>query len=176
MDLFAAQNSYAPTPVVGRWDGGLGQLLHGDGTGTFTPVSVAQSRLVVPGDAKAVLALGPNEDGWADIWVSRNNQPSLFFENGGMTGNHPLQVRLTGRGTNPTASGARVMVEYASGRREMQEVRAGSGWMSQSSSSCFFGYSEKDPAATVHVRWPDGRDTRHVVVRDTPVMRIAQPD
>ena len=176
VDLFAAQNSYAPTPVVGRWDGGLGQLLHGDGTGTFAPVPVAQSRLVVPGDAKAVLALDPNEDGWADIWVSRNNQPSLFFENGGMTGNHPLQIRLTGRGINPTASGARVMVEYASGRREMQEVRAGSGWMSQSSSSCFFGYSEKDPAATVHVRWPDGRDTRHVVVRDTPVMRIAQPD
>ena len=37
-DIYAVQNSYAPIPAVGRFDGGLSQLLRGDGHGHFTPV------------------------------------------------------------------------------------------------------------------------------------------
>ena len=37
-DIYAVQNSYAPPAVVGRFDGGLSQLLRGDGRGGFTAV------------------------------------------------------------------------------------------------------------------------------------------
>ena len=49
-DIYALQNSYAPT-VAGRADGGLSQLLRGDGKGRFTVVPPLESGLIVPGDA-----------------------------------------------------------------------------------------------------------------------------
>jgi hypothetical protein len=69
--IYAVQNSYAPIPLVGRFDGGLSQLLRGDGRGHFAPVPPAESGLVVPGDAKALAVL--DHDGWPDFVVTRNN-------------------------------------------------------------------------------------------------------
>ena len=37
-DLMLVGNSYAPVPETGRFDGGVGWLLRGDGAGGFTPV------------------------------------------------------------------------------------------------------------------------------------------
>ena len=48
------QNSYAPIHLVSRFDGGLSQLLRGDGQGRLEAVATAESGLVVPGDAKAL--------------------------------------------------------------------------------------------------------------------------
>ncbi len=53
-DIYAVQNSYAPIPSTGRFDGGLSQLLRGDGSGGFAAIGPAQSGLIVPGDAKAL--------------------------------------------------------------------------------------------------------------------------
>src|SRR5208283_3379840 len=53
-DIYAVQNSYAPVPAVGYFNNGLSQLLRGDGRGHFTAVPVAESGLLVPGDAKAL--------------------------------------------------------------------------------------------------------------------------
>ena len=72
-DIYAVQNSYAPIPQVGRFDGGLSQLLRGDGHGHFTPVPPAESGLVVPGDAKALAVLDLDQDGWPGFLVTRNN-------------------------------------------------------------------------------------------------------
>ena len=66
-DIYAVQNSYAPIPSVGRFDGGLSQLLRGDGHGHFTPVPVAESGLLVPGDAKALAVLDLDQDGWPGL-------------------------------------------------------------------------------------------------------------
>src|SRR6185503_19977561 len=41
-DIYAVQNSYAPIPSVGRFNGGLSQLLRGDGHGRFTPTPPAE--------------------------------------------------------------------------------------------------------------------------------------
>ena len=80
-DIYAVQNSYAPIPSVGRFDGGLSQLLRGDGQGHFTPVSPAESGLIVPGDAKAIAVIDLNHDGRPDFVVTRNNATSLAFQN-----------------------------------------------------------------------------------------------
>jgi len=82
-DLYAVQNSYAPSPVVGRFDGGLSQLLRGDGLGHFVPVPPAESGLLVPGDAKAVVVLDLDNDGRPDFLVSRNNDTTLAYRNKG---------------------------------------------------------------------------------------------
>ena len=53
-DIYAVQNSFAPLALVGRFDGGLSQLLRGDGHGNFSPATPLESGLVVTGDAKAL--------------------------------------------------------------------------------------------------------------------------
>ena len=155
-DIYAVQNSYAPIPLVGRFDGGLSQLLHGDGHGHFAAVPVAASGLVVPGDAKALAVLDVDQDGWPDFLVTRNNSTTLAFRNQGREGGHSLGVRLRGRPGNPTAIGARISLEMRDGTTQTAEVFAGGGYFSQSSAACFFGWTPSNPPRTIHVRWPDG--------------------
>ncbi|MCR6655313.1 MAG: VCBS repeat-containing protein [Opitutus sp.] len=78
LDLLVVGNSFAPEPSTGRFDGGLGLLLKGDGRGGFTPVPPAKSGIVVPGDARSAVAIRqPN--GKTAIAVSRCEGPVLLF-------------------------------------------------------------------------------------------------
>lgn len=158
-DIYAVQNSFSPIPSVGHFDGGLSQLLRGDGHGQFVPVPPATSGLVVPGDAKALTVLDLDEDGWPDFLVSRNNNRTLAWHNSGVAGRHSFRVILEGSKGNTTAVGASVTVELADGTKQTVEVQAGSGYYSQSSAACFFGYPEVNPPRGLRVRWPDGRTT-----------------
>jgi hypothetical protein len=159
-DAYAVQNSYSPIPSVGRFDGGLSQLLRGDGRGHFTPVPPAASGLMVPGDAKALAILDLGGDGRPGFLVTRNNGTSLAFQRGGPGGNS-FRVLLRGPSGNPTAVGARVAVELEDGTSQVAEVYAGSGYCSQSTAACFFGYQDSNPARRVRVRWPSGATSTH---------------
>ncbi len=158
-DIYIAQNSYAPAPAIGRFDGGLSQLLRGDGHGHFSPVPPVESGLVVPGDAKALAELDVGNDGWPGFLVSRNAEATLAFHNRGSAGLHSLRVVLQGMPGNPHAVGARVTAEYADGTTQTGEVCAGSGYYSQSTAAMFFGSSERNPLRQVRVRWPTGAVT-----------------
>jgi|CZKI01.1.fsa_nt_gi hypothetical protein len=174
-DIFAVQNSFAPIPSVGRFDGGLSQLLRGDGHGHFSPVPPAESGLVVPGNAKALAVIDLGHDGWPDFLVTRNNGTTLAFRNAGVAGRRSLCVRLKGPAGNPTAVGARVTVELADGSSEISEVYAGSGYYSQSTPACFFGYADSNPPATVRVRWPSGPVTEHGVPPGSTTLLLSPP-
>ena len=174
-DIYAVQNSYAPTPVVGRFDGGLSQLLCGDGHGHFTPMPPAESKLVVPGDAKALAVLDLDQDGWPDFLISRNNSTTLAYRNNGVAGRHSLSVRLHGPAGNPQAVGARVTAELADGSTETSEVYAGSGYYSQSTAACFFGYPDSNPLRSIRVRWPSGAVTRHEVPPQSTTLTLSAP-
>ena len=172
-DIYAVQNSYAPIPAVGRYDGGLSQLLHGDGHGHFTPVPLAESNLVVPGDAKALVVLDLDQDGWPDFLVSRNNSTTLAFHNNGVTGRHALRIQLHGPAGNPSAVGARITVELTDGSTQTAEVFAGSGFCSQSSPDAFFGYPDINPPKSVSVRWPAGSTSTHPVPAHATTLTLA---
>lgn len=162
-DLYVVHNTYAPAPAIGRFDGGVSQLLRGDGRGGFTPVAPAASGLVVPGDAKALAVLDLDEDGWPDFLVSRNNDSTLAFRNRGVTGRHSVRVVLQGPAGNPTAIGARVTAEYADGTTAVGEIAAGSGCSSQSTAALFFAATDQNPLRRLLVRWPSGVATSHPV-------------
>jgi hypothetical protein len=174
-DIYAVQNSYAPIPSVGRFDGGLSLLLRGDGQGNFTSVPPAESGLVVPGDAKALAVLDLDQDGWPDFLITRNNSTSLAFRNHGLAGRHALRIRLRGQAGNPTAVGARVSLELADGSTQTSEVYAGAGYYSQSSAACFFGYPDGNPPRRLQVRWPSGLITEHPVATTTGTLTLSVP-
>jgi len=160
-DIYAVQNSYSPIPFVGRFDGGLSQMLRGDGRGGFTAVPPGESSLIVPGDAKALAVVDFDQDGWPDFIVTRNNSTSLAFRNNGVAGRRSVCVRLRGPRGNPRAIGARVAVEHGDGSMQSGEIYAGSGYYSQSAPACFFGWSGLNPPRRIHVRWPTGAATEH---------------
>jgi hypothetical protein len=160
-DIYAVQNSYAPIPAVGRYDGGLSQLLRGDGHGHFAPVPPAESGLLVPGDAKALALLDLDRDGWPDFLVTRNNDTTLAFRNQGVAGRNSLRIQLRGPAGNPTAVGASISVVLTDGSTQTSEVCAGSGYYSQSSPACFFGWPDSNPPKLIRVRWPNSATSEH---------------
>ncbi len=78
LDLWCVGNNFGPEPTTGRFDGGLGVLLKGDGRGGFTALSPAQSGLLVTGEARSAVALsgakGPR------LVVACNQGSLLLFE------------------------------------------------------------------------------------------------
>ena len=158
-DLMLVGNSYAPVPETGRFDGGLGWLLRGDGAGGFTAVLPAESGFIVPGEARALAVADLNQDGWPDVFVTRNNDVPLTFLNRDQPGRHSFGVVLRGTPGNPASVGARLTLQLADGSTQLAEVSAGSGYLAQSSATQFFGYPDSARPVRLRIRWPDGRET-----------------
>ncbi|HEX2855609.1 MAG TPA: FG-GAP-like repeat-containing protein [Opitutaceae bacterium] len=172
-DIYAVQNSFAPVAAVGRFDGGISQLLTGDGHGGFIPIPPAQSGLVVPGAAGALVVLDLNEDGRPDFVVNRDRDTTLMFRNDGRAGRHSLAVRLRGAAGNFAAIGARLTLVLSDGSTQTAELQAGAGYYSQSAPVAFFGWPDATPPRELRVRWPDGRQTTHAVPADARTLHLA---
>ncbi len=161
-DLYVVQNFFSREPETGLLDGGVSLLLFGDGSGDFRVSDPSESGLMVPGDGMGLAGGDLNRDGWPDVVLTQNNGPLAAFGNHGVAGNSSLAVRLKGLVGNPVAVGARVTLEMSDGHRQTTEVYAGSGYLSQSSPTCFFGLGTGQ-AKLLWVRWPDGAESRHPV-------------
>ncbi|HEY9155669.1 MAG TPA: CRTAC1 family protein, partial [Opitutaceae bacterium] len=174
-EICAVQNSFSPVPSTGRFDGGLGQLIQVDENAALQPVPALNSGLVVPGDAKALATI---ELGGAHpaLLVSRNNNSTLAFDTRNLNGARSLCVRLKGKPGNPSGIGARICGTRASGKVQWDEVRAGSGYFSQSSASVFLGHEKADPIKTVEVHWPNGATSRHEIDEASTTVTLASPE
>jgi len=174
-DIYAVQNSFAPNPGVGHFDGGMSQLLRGDGHGQFTPAPPLESGLIVPGDAKALAVLDLDGDGWPDFLVTRNSSTTLAWRNAGVKGRNSVGVRLRGPAGNPTGIGARVVLELADGSTQTAEVTAGGGYYSQSSATVFLGWPDGNAPRGLAVRWPDGAITRYDLPHQGGAITLTHP-
>lgn len=160
IDLYLVQNSFSREPETGLLDGGASILLFGDGSGDFRVSDPSESGLMVPGDGKGLAGGDLNRDGWSDVVLTKNNGPLAAYGNHGVAGNASLAVRLQGLPGNPGAVDARMTLERYDGHRQTSEIYAGSGYLSQSSPTRFFGLGTAE-AKHLWVRWPDGSETRH---------------
>ncbi|HVU24776.1 MAG TPA: FG-GAP-like repeat-containing protein [Opitutus sp.] len=175
-DILLVGNSYAPVPETGRFDGGLGWLLRGDGAGGFVVVPPEESGFVVPGDARALARFDLDQDGWPDALVTRSNDRPLTWLNRGRPGRHSFGVTLRGAPGNPAAVGARLTLHLADGSTQTAEIQAGAGYLTQSSATCFFGYPDSAPPVRLQIRWPDGREQEQAFnVPPRSTLRLSQP-
>ena len=149
-DIFLSQNSFGPMVEVPRFDGGLGQLLLGDGKGGFRAIPVRESGIAVPGDAKAASFTDLNNDGRPDIAVSVNSGSAAAFFN--QSAGQWLRVSV------PAGSftGTRLTLKRGKLPPQTIELHAGTGYLSQDSATAFFGLGEKNAPGTVTAQWPDG--------------------
>ena len=148
-DAYIVQNSYAPRREIGRMDGGLSVLLEGRQDGTFDTLSPAESGLIVPGDAKSLVAIDINEDRWPDFVVGINNEAAVAFENRPVDNYEIATVTLHGPPGNPNAVGARVTLHRSDGWNQTAEVQAGSGYLSQQPATLVFGFGGQGPGNRV---------------------------
>ena len=107
--------------------------------------------------------------------VTRNNGTTLAFRSSPGAGTKPLRVVLRGPPGNPTAVGARITVEFEDGSTGTSEVYAGSGYYSQSTSACFFGYPASNPPKKIRVRWPSGAASEHDFSGQAGTVELRQP-
>lgn len=176
VDLLMVGNSYSPIPETGRFDGGVGWFLRGDGKGGFVPMPPAESGFVVRHDGRGLALIDLNQDGWPDCVVTRNNDRTLAFQNTATAGRHSFALALRGSSGNVAAIGSRATLTLADGSTQTAEIAAGSGYFSQSTATLFFGYPDGAPPTRLRIRWPDGRETQHSFDGPPPkILRLSSP-
>ncbi len=156
-DVCAVQNSDAAIP---RFDGALGIFLRGRGDGQFEPLPPARSGIVVPGNARALVAFSARDRGRPDLFLTRHGGPAELLANQS-EGARWLTVRLEGGKGNPDAIGAQVQFVFSQRRPSHHEVGLGDGWFSQSSPALFVATTPADRLIEAVVTWPDGHRSRH---------------
>ena len=114
-------------------------------------------------DGRAVATVDWDRDGDLDMWVTNRTAPRLRL----LRNNHPpsnsfLELRLTGNGTttNRDAIGARLTLWRSSEPqlKQIRTVRAGDGFLAQSSAWTHFGLGSGPPTEDLQlaIRWPGG--------------------
>ncbi len=130
----------------------------------FADISAA-SGLDFPDDGRAAALSDWDQDGDVDLWISNRNAPRLRWMRNespppSAGGGHWIAFRLRGNGatTNRDAIGARVEVFAVGGRgrRLVRSLRAGEGFLSQSSKWLHFGLGGLTAVEMVAVTWPGG--------------------
>jgi hypothetical protein len=107
------------------------------------------------------LALGDfDNDGNVDVFINNMNERPGLLRNTG-SANHFVTMRLVGVKSNRSAIGARVSL-YARGRRQVQEVRSGSTFLSQSDLRLHFGLGGAEIVDRIEIEWPYPNSTEVV--------------
>jgi hypothetical protein len=142
------------------------RLFRSEGDGTFTE-GATNAGLTDRGQGRGIACFDADRDGDLDIVVTNNDDNQIvFYENETETTNHYLTVKLDGYGV-----GARITVT-SDGRTQVQEIRAGSNFVSQNPMEAHFGLGE-GTSADVTVDWLDGTRT---TVNDLSVDRLVTID
>jgi hypothetical protein len=175
-DCLVTQNFSSPQIETGRMNSGVGQLLLGNGQGGWQVLGPRQSGVVLPGDGRALTTVDFEDDGTPDFVAAMNHGPAAALKNAASSGHRRLKVRLDGTKGNPTAVGARVTVNCGQLPRQTAEVSAGGGYLSQQSSTLFFGLGKEPGDAIVQVRWPGGNVTTHTAAPGVLTLSVKAPN
>ncbi len=171
-DLATAGNFRSPAPEFGPFSGGLGLLLRGRKGAGFDPLPPNVSGFALPSDHRALALIDLDGDNAPDLLAARNDGALVALHNQRRPDVHWMSLRLQGPKGNPTGVGARVEVAFGPGAPQVNEVRAGGGYLSQSSATLYFGIPAPDRGGVVKVRWPDGTSSSKPIPAGTRSMTV----
>lgn len=123
-DIVLVGNFYSPEVLSGRYDAFSGLMLKGDGNGNFKPMSMQQSGVFVPGDAKGLARL-ETQDHKILLLAAQNNDSLKVLES---------KIKRT-QVLNAKSTDFYAVVEGKDGKKTKCEFYYGSGYLSQSSRS-----------------------------------------
>lgn len=120
-DIALIGNEFSMAPYLGRYDALNGLLLKGDGKGNFTPLSILESGLYIPGNAKSLVQLH-----------SSNESYLIAGQNGGkikVYRNKSTATQIIPLGKDDVSA----LVVLKNGQKRKEEFNYGSSFLSQSS-------------------------------------------
>jgi hypothetical protein len=121
LDVLISGNDYGSEISIGHLDAMNGLLLKGNGKGTFTPLSILQSGIYIPGNAKALVKLQAANGSYM-IAASQYKDSLKVFE---------LRRKVNTVKIKPNDIFA--VIKYSNGTTEKKEFYYGSSFLSQSS-------------------------------------------
>ncbi|MCC7263330.1 MAG: VCBS repeat-containing protein, partial [Candidatus Latescibacteria bacterium] len=146
-------------------------LYQNNGNGTFTETGIAQG-VDDSGQGEGAAWGDFDRDGDLDLYlVNRRGANRLYRNNGNR--NHWLVLQLSGRASNHSAIGAR-MVAVTGALRQLRQVE-GAGMRAQGSLAVELGFGGAALIDTLRIDWPSG--ARQVLTRVVPdqVLTLTEP-
>ncbi len=145
------------------WMGKPARLFMSRGDGTFVE-SAEAAGIADRNEGRGVVCFDYDRDGDIDVFISNNSGPTRLYENLDGNARPSLRLKLVGRPPNTSGIGARVRLRAGDVER-VDEVRAGSNYVSQDPAEAHFGLGAARQADRIEIRWPSGRAT---VLTDVP--------
>ena len=116
-----------------------------------------------------------DNDGDLDLIVNNVNMPSFFYENKTDTLNaRSFTLQLKSKTKNTFAVGAKAIIYYDHGKRQMKEQFPSRGFQSSVANTLHFGLGNSQQVDSLQVLWPNGdqemrynlkSNTRHVLLQ-----------
>jgi hypothetical protein len=124
--------------------------------GTFKDISARIGTVVTTPEVSRGMAVGDLFNrGRLDLVIENLTGSPLILETRPSPSNHWISFALEGNPSNRMALNARIFVT-AGGVRQMDEVRSGGSYLSQSDTRLHFGLGSASRVDKLEIRWPDG--------------------
>ncbi|HYM06852.1 MAG TPA: CRTAC1 family protein [Terriglobales bacterium] len=144
------------------------------GGGRFEDVSGKAGAAITTPSAGRGCAFGDfNNDGRIDILINNMNDAPTLLRNTSRNGNHWIQILASGTKSNRSGIGARIYCVTGS-RRQLEEVRSGGSYLSQSDLRVHFGLGEAAMVDLLEIHWPSGIVDKLEKVRADQMIQIKE--
>ena len=131
-------------------------VLYRNDRGRFVDISESAGPGILEKHSSRGLALADfDNDGRVGALVNNQNEPPSLLKDGTMSANHWIGLKLEGVKANRSGIGARVRVT-AGNLVQMDEVRSGGGYLSQSDLRLHFGLGPQSKVDKIEIIWPGG--------------------
>jgi hypothetical protein len=121
LDVMINGNDFGTHISIGRYDAMNGLVLKGDGKGGFTPLSIQQSGIYIPGNGRALVKMVGSKGNYL-VAASQNRGDAKVFE---------LNTKIQPLKLNP--DDRMVIIRYKDGKIMKEEFYHGTSFLSQSS-------------------------------------------
>jgi hypothetical protein len=146
------------------------QVLQGLGGGRFTNASGIVDQQGLPKIiGRGLAAADFANDGRMGVAINTIGGPLVLLEDRGPVG-HWLEVSLKG-----FQAGAVLTATLPDGRSIVQELHAGSSYLSSEDPRAHFGLGKETKVAKLTIRWPNGRVSHLANLRADRIVTVAPP-
>jgi hypothetical protein len=148
-------------------------LYWNDHDGGFRDVSQsAGPGATIPMNSHGLAAADFDNDGSVELLVNNSHDRPSLLKNKGPLGNWIL-LDLQGTKSNRDAIGARVTVQVGK-HRQLQEVRSGGGYDSQSDLRRHFGIGTATEIDSIRILWPSGIEQTMARVKANCILKVVE--